>query len=78
MILYRKNKKWNTYSDMTPISSRPNELDERISLMSKRIQTKNKNDDIDIVDISIRSSEAYHHITILYAIVDKKSIKKRI
>jgi len=76
MIKYRKNEKWGTYSFRCSF----NYIDDEILEVSKEIQSQNENYDIDIVDISIRSTETIdkeystdqkHFITIIYALISK-------
>jgi len=80
MIKYRKNEKWGTYSFKCDF----NYMDDEIQEASKEIQTQNSNYDIDIMDISIRSTETIdkeydvsqkHFVTIIYALISKDNKK---
>lgn len=85
MIKYRKNEKWGTHSFEVSDSSY---IDEMIKSETDRIQNKNISYIVDIVDISIRSTNTpetkyhdkreNHYITIMYALIDEKKERKEI
>ena len=81
MIKYRKNEKWGTYSFKCDF----NGIDDEIEEASEEIQSQNEDYDIDIVDISIRTTETIdrdfdvqqkHFVTIMYALVKQQKGKK--
>ena len=80
MIKYRKNERWGTYSFKCDF----NYIDDVIQEASEEIQSQNSNYDIDIVDISIRSTETIdkdydvsqkHFVTIIYALISRDNKK---
>jgi len=81
MIKYRKNSNWKT---ATSSASENRDIDEKIQIMINKIFIP-ENSYIDIIDISIRStnipetkysiSKEKHYITIFYAIIENDKVE---
>lgn len=84
MIKYRKNENFG-FKSFTVEDSNPNQsyLDKTIENYIRNISNEHTSSDVDIVDISIRTTldagkymqQTYHHVTIFYAIEKREDLK---